>query len=331
MTLSRNASLMRRSFVLSTLAIITALSYTTHLDLAFAGEPKPVPKMQAIPLPHDEISFQRDGVELTRYCFSKDQQRPFLFPINGPSGRSLTRMGHPHDPETHSHHNSVWISHQNVDGLNFWEDHRGGTIVHQKILRFEDDPEEAYVETENAWAGKDGKVLLRELRRTTVRDLPSGEWFLEIDLHFEPKTAQTVTLGQTAFGLIGVRMAKTIGVNDGGGTIRNSEGGVDEAGCFRKPARWVDYSGPVTATATEGLTLMDHPMNPGHPTAFHVRNDGWMGAALTFAGPLEIKPETPLEVRYGLYVHAGMPSPDVINKQWSAFSARPFRPFTKGR
>ena len=42
-----------------------------------------------------------------------------------------------------------------------------------------------------------------------------------------------------------VRMAKTIGVIDGGGRILNSEGQLNEKEVFRKPARWVDYSGAV--------------------------------------------------------------------------------------
>ena len=78
-------------------------------------------------------------------------------------------------------------------------------------------------------------------------------------------------------GLLGVRMAKSIGVADGGGRILNSEGGVNEVGCFRKAARWVDYSGPVTADVDEGINLLDHPQNLHHPVEFHVRNDGWMG------------------------------------------------------
>src|SRR5436309_1625926 len=75
---------------------------------------KPVPRVQAIPLPYDQVSIQVDGRERTRYHFGPGLRRPFLFPVVGPSGRSLTRMGHPHDPVTHSHHNSVWISHHDV-------------------------------------------------------------------------------------------------------------------------------------------------------------------------------------------------------------------------
>jgi hypothetical protein len=129
-----------------------------------------------------------------------------------------------------------------------------------------------------------------------------------------------VTLGKSNFGMLGVRMAKTIGVHDGGGTIRNSVGGVNEAGVHEKAARWCDYSGPITREANEGITLLDHPANPNHPTVFHVRDDGWMGAALTFAGPRTIEPGQPLKLRYGLWVHAGVPSAERIDDQFAQFA-----------
>ena len=83
-----------------------------------AAEPRPVPRMQAIPFPHAEIAFTRDGVELARYHFHPEDKRPFLYPIIGPSGVALTRMEQSHDPD-HSHHNSVWISHHDVNGISF--------------------------------------------------------------------------------------------------------------------------------------------------------------------------------------------------------------------
>jgi hypothetical protein len=58
-------------------------------------------------------------------------------------------------------------------------------------------------------------------------------------------------LGKTPFGFIGVRMAKTIGVHDGGGTILNSEGALDEKEVFWKHAKWAVYSGPNTPKAHE--------------------------------------------------------------------------------
>jgi hypothetical protein len=115
-------------------------------------------------------------------------------------------------------------------------------------------------------------------------------------------------------------MAKTIGVNDGGGVIRNSEGGVNEKEVLWNRARWVDYSGPVSSAAIDGITLMDHPANPNHPTYYHVRNDGWMGTSLSHDAPRTIRPGEVLKLRYGLYVHAGRPAPEAIERRWEAFA-----------
>jgi hypothetical protein len=288
--------------------------------------PKLVPTMQALPLPSHEISFQRDGHELTRYHFGPELHRPFLYPINGPSGRSLTRMGHPHDPESHSHHNSIWVSHISVDGVSFWED-RGsparmpGRILHQRVERFTDTDDAASVLVVNSWVTSN-QVLLTERRLITARPLSRGGWFLLIDLQLEPQR-DTVTLGKTPFGLVGVRMAKSIGVNDGGGEIRNSEGGVNETNVLWKRARWVDYSGAIKDTTIEGITLMDHPSNPNHPTFFHVRNDGWMGASLTYDSPRTVMRHKPLRLRYGFYVHRGSPKPSALNEQWRTFAELP--------
>jgi hypothetical protein len=278
--------------------------------------------MQVIPLPDAQASFRRDGVELTRAYFGPALRRPFLYPVNGPSGRSLTRMGHPHDPESHSHHNSVWAAHDSVNGESFWSDRGPGRVVHQRIVRFEDRDDGASLITINSWIGKGDRVHMRERRGVFVQMLGDRDWLMTLDLQFEAPE-QPVTLGATPFGMIGVRMAKTIGVNDGGGAIRNSEGFVNELGpkgAFRKRARWVDYSGPITRNAAEGITLLDHPANPNHPTHFHVRGDGWMGASLTYEKPIEIEPGQLLRLRYGLYIHGDVPSLKAMDARWQEFA-----------
>jgi hypothetical protein len=305
--------------MLSTLVLL-ALQATAQIDLSI---PRPVPRTQVLPLPQAQASITRDDREISRYYFGKELHRPFLFPLVGPGGKSLTRMGHPRDPNGHSHHNSVWISHHDVGGVAFWNDNptSQGRIVHQRVLRFEDADDEALIEVQNAWIDETGRgrTLLTEQRAMRFRPQENGEWLLILDLALSaPK--EPVTFGKTPFGLIGVRMAKTIGVHDGGGMIRNSQGGVNEAGVFWKPARWVDYSGPITKDAREGITLLDHPTNPNHPSVFHVRDDGWMGASLTFDAPRTIEPGQPLKLRYGLWVHAGVPAPDKIDAQFAAFA-----------
>jgi hypothetical protein len=295
---------------------------------AWCGEPgaqfpeaKPVPRLQAVPLPYDRLSFTRDGAEIARYHFGPNLRRPFVFPLAGPSGRPLTRMGHPHDPQGHSHHNSVWISHHDVDGISYWNDGGQGRIVHERMLRIEDGGDSAWALTEGAWVAG-GKKLLNERRRVEVRLLPDGEWLLLLDLELRPQAGRAV-LGKTPFGPIGVRMAKTVGVNDGGGRILNSEGGLNEPQVLWKRARWVDYSGPAAPDRVEGIALLDHPANPNHPAFFHVRDDGWMGASLTFDAPRTIEAKAPLRLRYGLWIHRGAPPAAAIEARWKDFAAAP--------
>ena len=299
------------------------LSCVTLALAGLAASPKPVPRVQAVPQPRSEISFECEGRELARLHHGSDLRRPFLYPLNGPSGVSLTRLGHPHDPVSHSHHNSVWLSHALVNGISFWDD-RGGRITDAVVTRLEDGADAAAVEMRAVWRAGDGREVCRDRRWITVVPLEGREWLMMLDVSLDA-SAGDVVFGDTPFGLLGVRLRKSIGVNDGGGTIRNSEGGVDEAGCFRQPARWVDYSGPVGDGVSEGITVFDHPDNPGHPAPFHVRNDGWMAACLSFGRPLEIGRGESLRLRYGLWVHAGMPTPDVVERQWRSFSRRPPR------
>lgn len=299
------------------LAITSAWAISAEPELP---EAKPVPDMQVLPLPEDQASFQYQGVELTRYHFGATLKRPFLYPLMGPAGRSLTRMGHPHDPVTHSHHNSVWISHNDVGGVSFWDDRPGPRIECQRIEQYEDGPTSAWLLGVNAWMDAQRKTLMTERRRIEVQRIAADEWLLLVDLQLEAPGPAPLVLGQSPFGLIGVRMAKTIGVHDGGGRILNSEGQRGEEPIFRKPARWVDYSGPVTNEVAGGIALMDHPTNVSYPTPFHVRGDGWMGASLTVNGPLTLKPGRPLRLRYGLWLHPGVPKLEQVDARWQPFS-----------
>jgi len=313
---------------------------------ALAAAPKPVPRVQAVPLPRGEVAFECDGRELCRLHAGDGLRRPFVYPVNGPSGLSLTRMGHPHDPVSHSHHNSVWLAHALVNGRDFWAD-SGERITDCQVTRLEDGDVSAVLDLRCSWRGPDGSEILRETRALSVRPGPRSaegplpEWLLVVDSRLEAVSGP-VSFGDTAFGLIGVRLRRSIGVTDGGGTIRNSAGGADEAECFRRPARWVDYSGPilnreplldaggsrdgsadVSEGVIEGVALFDHPANPGHPVPFHVRDDGWMAACLSFGRPILLEKGKSLRVRYGLWIHRGSPAAETLEKQWQAFAALP--------
>jgi hypothetical protein len=262
-------------------------------------------RVQAVPLPLAAVSFQHDGREICAYRFSPLEPRPYLFPVVGPAGRFVTRLGHPHDPVGHGHHRSIWVGHADVAGHDFWQEGRGrGRIIHQGILELSDGPDSAAVVAGNVWITCEGEPLLREVRRTTVRPLERGELLIDVEMVIAP-LGEPVVLGDTPFGLLAVRVAKTMSVADGGGRIVSSDGAVGEAAIFWKRARWCDYSGPVTPSEWNGIAFFDHPSNPDHPTVWHVRSDGWMGASVTKSCPRMVSAEAPLELAYRLFVHSG--------------------------
>jgi hypothetical protein len=302
--------------------VIAAVATASAIDKKQLPDVKPIPRVQAVPLPYDQISFQRDEREVARYHFGPQLNRPFIFPVIGPSGRNLTRMGHPGDPDTHSHHNSIWVSYSDVNGIDFWVDRRGpthGRIIHKRVVDIEDGENRAGVITQADWTSDPGTVLLHETRETWLYTLPGNESMLVIDLLLDP-AVDSVTFGRAGFGPMSVRVAKSIAVHFGGGRLRNSEGREGESEIFRKPARWVDYSGLSATNVVEGLTLMDHPLNPPHPSPFHVREDGWMGAMLSTDKPTVITRGKPLHLRYGVYVHDGLPGRDALEARWKEFA-----------
>jgi methane monooxygenase PmoA-like len=295
---------------------------------------KPVPRVQIIPLPDYQASFQLEGKELTRFHFDPKAKRPFWYPVLTSPGPSLVRIGHPHDPIGHRHHYGVWITHAAVSGVNFWDDETDngkdrvrGSIVHQRVLGYWDGDESASMMTLNHWiADRDGRVLLVEKRRSELLPLDGAKsWMLIVDSEFTAPKGQTATFEPSGFGLLSARMAKTIGVNDGGGRILNSEGQINEKNVFHKPAKWCDYSGRLTndADGLGGITLMNHPANPNHPTAFHVRDDGWMCDCLSLEKPVEVGDTQPLHVRWALWVHEGVPDEQLCETMWKKFAGLP--------
>ncbi|MBS0205366.1 MAG: PmoA family protein [Planctomycetes bacterium] len=271
--------------------------------------PNALPRCQIEPLPDDQASFRVDGHERLRWHFGSHYPRPFLYPLNGPGGTSLTRMGHPGAPN-HDHHQSVWFAHHKVLGIDFWANNLPPRIRQKEWLAYVDSDAEAIMAVKLGWYdGHDPKELLNQELMIVVRPGgPAGsetatETLVELQSTFHP-TADMLEFGKTNFGFLAVRVAKSLSAHFGGGVITDSEGRVGEPAIFGNRARWMDYSGPVPGDRIEGITYHDHPTNPGFPTHWHVREDGWMGASACFAEPLVTTKAQPLVLRYLLHVHS---------------------------
>ena len=206
-------------------------------------------------------------------------------------------------------------------GIDFWSEQTSARIRQKEWLQYQDGEEEAALAVTLGWFdGHDPAPLLEQELVAAARPGPDGELFLELQSTFRPQ-AESLEFGQTNFGFLAVRVAKNLSAYFGGGQLRSSEGGVGEPEIFGKPARWMDYSGPVPAGGDEGISYFDHPSNVGYPTPWHVREDGWMGAALCLKQPRVTTRSAPLVLRYLLHAHRGIvdkPRADKIAEQFAA-------------
>jgi len=278
------------------------------------------PRVQVIPLPDDKASFQHDGQEVLRYNFGDTAPKTYCWPLVGPARRAMIRIGHPHDPVSHRHHRGIWVAHANVNGTDFWGENSGSAIRHEAIELYEDGPTRAGLVARNGWLTSRGEKVLTERRTLSMTPLAGGECAMDIQLEFHA-TDGAVTFEALPFGFLGVRVAKTMSVADGGGTIINSEGGSDEKGTFWKRAKWVNYAGPIAPQRRNGILVLDHPSNLRHPTYWHTRRDGWMGASFTLKEPFRLAEGDKLKLNYRLVVHDGDADPERAEGAWKQFAA----------
>lgn len=243
----------------------------------------------------DRLRVEIDGDLFTEYYF-KHLAKPYCYPIIGPSGAAMTRNwpmkdvpGEEHD---HPHHRSLWFTHGDVNGVDFWsETDKAGKTVHEKFLEVTSGKKEGVIRSKNKWVTKDQTVLATDER--TLRF--SGNKKLRIIDYEVTLTAadKDVKMGDTKEGTMGIRLAETMRLTQGKGKpgeghIVNSEG-VRDGKTWGKRAAWVDYHGPVDGK-TVGIAMFDNPKNPQYPTWWHVRDYGLFAANPFGVHDFESKP-----------------------------------------
>ncbi|MGH7139950.1 MAG: PmoA family protein, partial [Pirellulales bacterium] len=226
-----------------------------------------------------DIRVEIDGKPFTVYL-TKTGPKPILWPVIGPTGAEMTRdfpmkdvPGEKHD---HPHQRSIWFTHGDVNGVDFWSETEGhGSIAHREYLRLQEADDYALITTKNDWLDKAGKRVLQDFRDLTFR---VGENWRSIDFDITLHASDgPVKFGDTKEGSMGIRIPTVMDVNSQqGGHIINSEGQTDKE-AWGKPASWVDYHGKVDGQAV-GIAFLNHPESFRYPTRWHVRDYGLFAA-----------------------------------------------------
>jgi hypothetical protein len=311
------------------LRVLISIGCLLFTSAVAAEQPWQPARCETLPLPNHEVSLSIDAVERVRWHFGKQYPRPFFYPLAGPGGVSLTRMGHP-GAENHDHHRSVWFAFHDVDGVDFWSNNRGTEIRQKHWYRYRDSDSESVMAVKLGWFDADGRERMEQDVVAALIPYGDGDYMLELQIDLRPPAGtETVQLGRTNFGFLAVRVAASLSVFFGDGTLSNSEGATGEQAIFAQPARWVDYSGPVAVgagaerrTQVAGITYFDHPDNPRYPTHWHVRDDGWMGAAFCLQESYQLTQQDGLRLRYLLHVHGSPYQADVAAEVQEQFANR---------
>lgn len=306
--------------------------FAQMVSKAGAGSAQPAAGGVKLTQGDNKVTVEINGKLFTEYRF-KEPQRPFFYPVMGPTGQPVMRHWpvediDPDDPRDHVHQKSLWFTHGAVNGIDFWSDGKG-TIVHDKFLEVTSGPQAGVIKSQNKWVAPDGKVVLTDTRTHRFQGTPDGtlmDW--EITLH---ASNGPVTFGDTKEGSMAIRLAPTIqlGGKVGKGHIINSEGVTDNA-TWSKRADWCEYHGPVKGEIV-GIAIFDHPDNPRHPTWWHVRDYG-LFAANPFgihdfekgkpagAGDLVIPAGQSVTFKYRFYFHKGDEKQGKVAEYYRAYA-----------
>jgi Methane oxygenase PmoA len=281
-----------------------------------------------------------DGQLFTEYL-TKAGQAPAMWPILGPTGAPMTRA-YPVGPDVpgettdHPHHQSLWFTHDRVNGADFWqantentEGSRGPHIAHREFSEMESLGATARIVTRNDWMDGDRRVCADE-RTLHFGTRPNGDRWIDFTIVLKA-TDGDVTFGDTKEGTFAVRVADSMRLEaKSGGRIVNSEGELDDE-AWGLPARWVDYSGPVNGEVL-GIAIMSHPASFRPLPRWHVRDYGLFTAnpfgeadfpetEAAEQGAVTINASDKLTLRYRVLLHREPTGEAEIETAFAEFAA----------
>ncbi|MHC4085190.1 MAG: DUF6807 family protein [Planctomycetota bacterium] len=280
-----------------------------------------------------KLKVEINGKLFTEYNY-QDVPRPFFYPVIGSTGVPIIRhwpMKEGKDEkQDHVHHRSLWFTHGEVNGQDFWGEGRGsGKIVHEKFDNITSGRDVGIIQSRNKWVARDGKVICTDTRTQRFYNRPNGQ-MMDFEITFHASEGKVV-LGDTKEGSMAIRLAPTMRVEGkvAKGHIINSEGNRDGA-AWGKRAAWCDYYGPVNGDIV-GVAIFDHPKNPKHPTWWHVRTYGLFAANPFGVHNFESKPKgvgditipagESMTFRYRFYFHKGDAKQAQVAKHYRQYAA----------
>jgi hypothetical protein len=315
-------------------------------------DPKPAVEVKA---GNTVLDIHAGGQPFLVYNFNNDQAglyKPFFHPIMGSNGWPITQNGEfPGTYRGHYWHHGLFIGHQKISHKtdagartsNFWEERIGecGGLAHVGFTQQESGAAGGFQE-QLLWRSAEGRDVLQETRTLVVGELataPANRKVIDLLLSFRAVNGP-VRFEQTPYNLLACRVINALcpkAQKDSYtkqygnlvdfrpltrfGRLVNSEGKVDDA-VRGERAKWCDFSGPLDNGSTGGIAILDHPLNPRHPTPWNNWNNMTFMASFTFQEFFELQPPQELRLRYRILIHPGDAKEADVEGVWNDFAHR---------
>jgi hypothetical protein len=272
--------------------------------------------------------------------------KPYFHPILAPSGLPITQNSEfPGTQRGHYWHRGLFVAHQRINGISFWEERDGktGRILHQSFEHLDEGPVVGRFVEHNLWRTPAGVDLVDERREVRIYRVPANQRILDFKLVLKP-VDEPITLGKAAYNLLACHVPRSMHIADPlsaydrrmyrpsemrpgvrGGRVETSEGEINVDRNHTTPgsrARWVDHSGPVEGH-WQGIATFDHPLNPRHPTYWLNWNNMTHAPSFTFSEPYTIERGDALTLRYRVYIHDGSATAGKVEQRWHEYAFAP--------
>lgn len=215
-----------------------------------------------------------NGQKLTSLEFGTTWDKPFLYPLQTPSGVTLSRgwpvAERPDDSKDHVWHRGLFFGHGDINGVDFWRElgaGKTGKVVVRKPPVWRKGSLSVAGDLMPPQGTRMGSVR-EEYRFARVGDA----YEIDARMTFAADAGIALKLGDTEEAAFGVRLAEEFR-EDRGATLLNSSGLIGTKKIWGKQAEWVDYS-TKRDNRKVGIAILDHPFNPRHPTYWHARGYG---------------------------------------------------------
>jgi len=325
------------------LSLLTPVVLFSCVNAGLTGEPRSAHVTAVESADGAKVVIQIDGQPFAEYL-TRSGNKPVVWPIVGPTGKPMTRQWPmakrlPGEPADHLHHRSLWFTHGNVNGHDFWterpgrkgstESRKGYCVRHRGFVKLASG-DEAVVVTKNDWLDRNGKKVLEDERTLRFGGDRDCRW-IDFDITLTASEGP-VTFGDTKEGTMAVRVAAPLAPDaKQGGRLVNSHGQVN-AQAWGKRASWVDYSGPLDGE-TLGICMMNHPSSFRYPTHWHARTYGlcaanpfgwrdFAGKASSVDGSYTIAQGESITIRYRILFHKGDAKSANLSAAFAAYAGQ---------